>query len=87
MKTFYRTYDSAWNRTGYATVPQYPGQAGMTRDFVAKCPECGKGIERITAFPEYQAYCSNGHKWLETPIVAKHPAPDGPVPDNPHTSR
>lgn len=39
----YRTYDSAWNRTGYADVPQYSGQAALTDDYPAKC-RCGSGM-------------------------------------------
>lgn len=73
----YRTYDSAWNRTGYSSEPQYPGQAGVTADYPAKCHcgaemlGCGEAswLRSRSKLPSalsdaqgYVAWCRNGHE-------------------------
>ena len=79
----YRTYDSAWNRTGYSDTPQYSGQAALTEDYPAKC-RCGAGMlgcgeARWLAFrgqnvpvwvvgrTDYVAWCRNDHEMSKEP--------------------
>jgi hypothetical protein len=78
----YRTYDSAWNRTGYASEPQYPGQTELTKDYPATC-QCGAGMLgcgeaewlhfRGWSAPDwvrqgYVAWCHKGHEMLEAAL-------------------
>jgi hypothetical protein len=68
----FKTYDSAWNRTGYADRLQYTGQAGQTYDFPAECPTCGAhnpvSYRRGPNSPEM--ICQNGHAYYEIKIPA-----------------
>lgn len=64
----YRTYDRAWNRTGYADAPQYPGQQPVRDgvDFAPTCGTCGGGIvsvrRTVDAPGGYVARCAKGHR-------------------------
>jgi hypothetical protein len=50
----YRTYDAAWNRTGWADAPQYPGQApvvdGMDYPLDARVASLASPNGILTAF-------------------------------------
>jgi hypothetical protein len=58
----YRTYDSAWNRTGYSDTPQYSGQQPQTADY--QC-HCGAAMARWSV--GWGAFCGNGHEMVKEP--------------------
>jgi len=70
---FYRTYDRTWSRTGWATVPHFPGQAGCHHDFPLRC-ECGAAFVRVLSSRNLglagldSAQCLNGHETPTRPV-------------------
>jgi hypothetical protein len=63
----YRTYDHAFNRTGYSAEPQYPGQQPIRgdTDYPAAC-SCGATMARWTW---KDAHCANGHEMVREPVI------------------
>lgn len=66
----FRTYDPAWNRTGWADEPQYSGQPALTQDFPLKCPSCGKQdiVSVGLTTSRYMAACRCGQQIEMRPI-------------------
>jgi len=67
----FRTYDPAWNRTGWAEKPQYSGQQALTHDFPLNCPACGKQdiVAVSIGINGYTATCRCGEVLNKRPIA------------------
>lgn len=69
--TRYRTYDSQWNKTGWAVQPSYPGQAPATRDWPIRCPGGDHRFEIVTLSQYVRGWlgiCRCGHEVFDQSI-------------------
>jgi hypothetical protein len=74
VTTFYPRWSPTWDRIGWSTTPQYPGQHPIVRDFPRLC-QCGARFVRTTVVlvPHddgrlYEATCAKGHVTPDQPV-------------------
>lgn len=67
----YPVYDAAWQNTGWATEPQYPGQAPVSEGWPLICPGCLKPKQIIRMMEYREGFVGTdicGFRSLATPI-------------------